>query len=204
MIFSNQTLYSDLSRNSKPFYKPQAKDFAFCLSLNSGKKKWLKRRTSVKSKIPCNQSPVLLSKWLTKSGQVAHRPGSADLEHRPPKRQVTGPQGLCSESSKCPRASEYLHFSSFPCLLLQLLSGTFREWEAGGRKCPQIKLTFLLFQFLRKPLSAYLFLPAIIFNQFYWKKQRIRSALTSWAVQSSPLYNRKILVGEVKCWEITV
>lgn len=103
--------------------------------------------------------------------------GSADREPKPPQRlQVAGPYWLYSFSFHRPWDSEYLHFSSSPCLLLQRLSGTFRE-GGQGREHLQFKLTFSLCQSLRKPLLHTYFCQQLSFINSL--KQRIRAAFSS-------------------------
>lgn len=122
------------------------------------KEKVAQRNTSgkkIRFSAPEPSSPgQMVHQW----DQLAQRPGSADAEPTVPQRpQVAGPHELWPRSSTCRRASKYLHFSSFPCLLLPLLSGTLEKRGGGEREYPQIKLKFLHFQTSRK-LHLYTYL----------------------------------------------
>ena len=112
------------------------------------KEKVAQRNTSgkkIRFSAPEPSSPEqMVHQW----DQLAQRPGSADAEPTVPQRpQVAGPHELWPWSSMCRRASKYLHFSSFPCLLLPLLSGTLEKRGGAGGKENILKLNLNFYTF---------------------------------------------------------
>lgn len=113
----------------EPFHSPQAKHLTLHPSLSTGEKSMIQKENlrSVKEWGFLHLAPV-------HPACTAQSQSSRNACPAWPTRRVLGPWSPgCALERPHLRDSEYLRFSSCPCLLLQLLFGTFREGEK--REC---------------------------------------------------------------------
>lgn len=124
---------------------------AFCLSLNSGKKKWLKGEPQGKNKILCTWAKF---SWANGS---AMRP--AGTKARLSWRRAHSPAEAAGGWATWAATTKFHVSQGFQILTLlffSMFASSAAFWylreEGGKREYPQIKLKFLHFQTSRKPL----------------------------------------------------